>query len=152
LNFITKLLVLAWVGILAVIGGSYAGVGALAPAAAGLLAYSSFVSPVSIFGIASALWFLLDWKVSGARRRREEAAIIRDKPSLAKDKRALARERRVREKELGLQRKEERALRAENRAEKKLAKEGRRENKLERRREEIALKKEELRERESLGR
>lgn len=153
MHLLTKIFALAWVGILGVIGAGYGGVSAAAPASASLLSYSAGVfSPVSVFGIVTALWILADWKMGTALRNRENATIIRDKPGLANDKRALARERRVREKELKLQRKEEKALKAENRAEKKLAKEGRRENSLERKREQIQMKKEELRQRENLGR
>lgn len=153
MHLLTKLLALAWVGILGVIAAAYSGVEAAAPAALALLNYQGgIISPVSVLGAVTILWTLIDWRVDLARRKREEAVIIRDKPGLANDPKALARERKVRKKEFKLHKLEEKALKKENRAERKLAKEGKKENKLERKREELGMKKEQLRERESLGR
>lgn len=153
MHLLTKILAFGWVGVLGVLGASYGGMSAAAPASASLLSYSAgFLSPVSVFGIVTALWVLADWRMGAALRSRQNATIIRDKPGLANDNRALGRERRVREKELKLQRKEEKALKAENRAERKLAKDGQHENSLERKREKIQMMKEELHQREKLGR
>ncbi len=152
-HLLTKIFALAWLGVLGVLGGSYAGVRAAAPASAALLAYNGGIfSPVSVFGIVTVFWVLVDWRMGTSLRNRQNATIIRDKPALANDPRALSRERKVRQKELKLQRREEKALRAENRAERKLAKDGRKENAIERKREQIQMKKEELRQRENLGR
>jgi len=153
LHLLTKAIAFGWVGIGGVIGAAYGGIGGAAAPAASLVNYNGgFVSPVSVLGGITVLWLLIDWRVARARRERENAAILRDKPGLKSNPKALARERRIREKELKLQKREMKAMRAENRAEKRIAKDGRKENSLEHKRETIAMQKERLRERQNLGR
>jgi hypothetical protein len=152
LNPLTKIIVLAWVGIGGVLGAHFAGVPSVNGAATALLAYNGPVSFVSVFGGFTVLYGVIAWRTGIGRRAREEATIIRDKPALANDPVALKRERRVREKEARLQRAETKAMKKENKAERKEVKVSKKENKLERKREEIGMKKERLRERERLGR
>jgi hypothetical protein len=153
LHVLTKVLGIAWVAIVVVLGAHYAGTAAAGSAAAALLNYTGGVlSPVSILGGITLLWLVIDWRMSTRRKAREIKAIVRDKPALASDPKALRRERRIREREYKLQRQEEKTLRAEKHAEKRLAKDGRRETTLERRRETIEMKKERLHERQNPGR
>lgn len=152
MNPLSKLIVLAWLGIGGVLGAHFAGVASANGPATALLAYTGPVSFISVFGAFTALYALIAWRMGIGRRAREEATIIRDKPALANDPAALKRERRVREKEGRLQRAEQKALKKENKAERKEVKVSKKENKLERKREEIGMEKERLRERERLGR
>lgn len=154
MHLATKGLGLGWVAIGGLLGAASAGIPLAKAPSAALLNYGSggFVSPVSILGIVTVLWVVIDWQLARTRRARVNKAILKDKPGLAKDPKGLRRERRIREKEFKLQKSELKALRAEDRAEKKIAKSGRKENTLERKREHIAVKKDRLRERQNLGR
>lgn len=143
MHVLTKVFGLAWVAILAVIGGHYAGMAAAGSLSGALLNYSGgAISPVSVFGAITLVWLVVDWRMATTRRASETKAILSDKPGLAKDPKGLRRERRIREKERNLQKLEVKTLRAQNRPETRRSKDGRKEDTRKRGREKIAVKKE----------